>query len=123
MSAATWVGVAMLGGVGAVLRLLVSSRLNKGRSAADWPIGTLFVNLSGAFLLGVLSGLDPRWHAPAVLAVGLLGAYTTFSTWMIEAAGLAESGRRGRAATYLVGSLVLGVGAVWLGHAVGAALA
>lgn len=119
MNLTTWLGIAVLGGVGAVLRLLISGRLNRGRTAVDWPLGTLAVNLSGAFLLGLLSGTGQPWQVPAVIGVGLLGGYTTFSTWMIEAAGLADTGHRSRAALYIATSLLLGLGAVWLGHAIG----
>lgn len=122
MSAAAWLGIAILGGCGAVARLLVSSWLNRGRTAADWPLGTFVVNLSGALVLGLLSSAGTRWHVPAILALGLLGSYTTFSTWMIETAGLAEAGRRDRAVLYVAASLVLGVTAAWLGHQLGSAL-
>lgn len=122
MSESTWLGIALLGGIGAVLRLLASSWLNRGRSAADLPLGTLVVNLSGAFLLGLLSGTGTGWRAPAVIGLGLLGSYTTFSTWMIEAAGLAETGNRGRAVLYIVASLVFGLLAAWLGHTLTAAM-
>lgn len=122
MSVATWIGIAALGGLGAVMRLVISSWLNRGRTAADLPLGTLVVNLSGAFLLGALSGAGAHWHAPAILSLGLLGAYTTFSTWMIEAAGLAETGRRDRAALYIAASLALGLFAVWLGHSLASAV-
>lgn len=122
MSAATWLGIAFLGGVGAVMRLLVSSWLNRGRTAADWPLGTLIVNLSGAFVLGLLAGSGSGWRTPAIIGLGLLGAYTTFSTWMIEAAALAETGNRERATLYIAASLTLGLFAVWLGHTLASAI-
>lgn len=122
MSATTWLGIALLGGVGAVMRLLVSSLLNRDRTAADWPLGTLVVNLSGASLLGLLSGAGTSWQIPAVIGLGLLGAYTTFSTWMIEAAGLAETGSGRRAALYIAFSLTFGLLAVWFGHTLSSAI-
>lgn len=116
MNAVTWIGIAAFGGLGAVLRLLVSSWLNRGRRAVDWPLGTLAVNLSGAFALGLVSGIGTSWHVPAVIGLGLLGGYTTFSTWMIEAAALTESSRPRRAFLYIAASLILGLVAVLLGH-------
>lgn len=122
MSAATWVGVALLGGLGAVMRLLVSGWLHRGRTIADWPLGTFAVNLSGAFLLGLLSGTGTDWHVPAVIGLGLLGGYTTFSTWMIEAAAIADAGKPRRAGLYITASLTLGLLAALLGRAISGAL-
>lgn len=122
MSAGAWVGIALLGGVGSVLRLLVSAWLNRDRATTDWPLGTFAINLSGAFVLGILSGIGSDWQAPAVLGLGLIGSYTTFSTWMIEAAGLAEAGRRNRAALYIATSLILGLAAIWAGHLISSSL-
>jgi CrcB protein len=119
MSAAAWLGIALLGGVGSVMRLLVAAWLNRDRTTADWPLGTFVINLSGSFVLGILSGVGSDWQVPAVLGLGLIGSYTTFSTWMIETAGLAEAGRRDRAALYIAASLILGLATVWAGHLLG----
>ena len=116
MSLELLVAVGLLGGAGAVARFVlddaVSSRLN-----GDFPSGTLAVNLSGSLLLGVLAGAGLDREADQLLAVGLLGSYTTFSTWMLESHRLGEDGRLLLAAANLAGSLVLGVLAVWAGRA------
>ena len=121
MSWAVWLGVAVLGGVGALARfgltLVVADRFHP-----HLPVGTLAVNLSGAFLLGLLAGAAVEGDARLLLGVGLLGAYTTFSTWMVETQRIDEAGRRQIAATNLVLSIVLGLAAVALGHAIGAQL-
>jgi CrcB protein len=121
MSWAVWLGVAVLGGLGALARfgltLLVADRLHP-----HLPVGTLAVNLSGAFLLGLLAGAAVEGDARLLLGVGLLGAYTTFSTWMVETQRIGEAGRRRIAVTNLVLSIVLGLAAVALGHAIGAQL-
>lgn len=122
MSVLAWVGLGLAGGVGAVARALltqaVTARVGRRPSL---PYGTLAVNLSGAFALGLVaaSGLDG--DALRIVATGLLGAFTTFSTWMLEtertAAGAAEAGgSRGRAALNVVVSLAAGLLAVWLGR-------
>lgn len=118
MSWTVWVGVAVLGGCGALARfgltLLVADRLHP-----HLPVGTLAVNLSGAFLLGLLAGAAVEGDARLLLGAGLLGAYTTFSTWMIETQRIEEAGKRRIAATNLVLSIILGIAAVALGHALG----
>ena len=92
-----WVGLALAGGLGAVARFVISRRL-------PVPYGTLGVNLSGSFVLGLIS---PNF----VLGTGFIGAYTTFSTWMLESSQLS----RRAAVLNLVGSLGLGLAAARLG--------
>lgn len=128
MSAAMLLAVGLLGGAGSVARFLldraVSDRAAGAGDAARpaFPAGTLAVNLSGALLLGVLVGLEPGGDALRLLGAGLLAAYTTFSTWMLETARLAAGGRPRAAAANIAISLVLGLLAVWLGRALGRAL-
>ena len=102
-----WLGLAMAGGLGAVARFLVDGAVSD-RLGRALPLGTLAVNLSGAFALGVLSG-------NFVVGTGFVGAYTTFSTWMLETQRLAEDGRSAAALANVFGSLVLGLGAAALG--------
>ena len=121
MSWAAWSGVAVLGGFGALARfgltLLVTDRLHP-----HLPEGTLIVNVSGAFLLGLLAGIAINGEARLVLGAGLLGSYTTFSTWMVETQRIEEAGRGRIAVANVVLSVVLGLGAAALGHALGAQL-
>jgi CrcB protein len=121
MSWPVWVGVAMLGGFGALARfgltLLVADRFHP-----HLPVGTLAVNVSGAFLLGLMAGAAVEGDARLLLGAGALGSYTTFSTWMVETHRIGEAGRRRIAATNLVLSIVLGLAAAALGHAIGAKL-
>jgi CrcB protein len=121
VSWAAWVGVAVVGGFGALARfgltLLVADRFHP-----HLPVGTLAVNLSGAFLLGLLAGAAVEGDARLIFGAGLLGAYTTFSTWMVETGELRERGDLGAAALNVGGSLALGLAAVALGWAVGTTL-
>jgi CrcB protein len=109
VSAAAWLGVAALGGIGAVLRYVVDAAITM-RTSRVLPWGIFAVNLSGAFAIGLLDGRAP------VVALGLLGAYTTFSTWMLQLRVLQRDGRRRTAITYAVAGLLLGLLAVWLGR-------
>jgi fluoride exporter len=121
LSVAVWIGVAVLGGCGALARfgltLLVADRFHP-----HLPLGTLAVNLSGAFLLGLLVGVSPGGDVRLLLGAGALGSYTTFSTLMLETQRLEEAGRRQPAITNLLLSLGLGLGAVALGRWFGSQL-
>lgn len=121
MSWAVWVGVAFLGGCGALARfgltLFVTDRLRP-----HFPLGTLAVNLSGAFLLGFLAGASLDGDGRLLLGAGAIGAYTTFSTWMLETQRLGEAGRQRLAVANVLLSIVLGLGAVALGRALGGLL-
>src|SRR5439155_4055304 len=78
-----WIGVALLGGAGAVGRLVLDAAVSE-RAGDAFPWGTLVVNLSGAFALGLLAGADVAGDALLLAGTALLGSYTTFSTWMLE---------------------------------------
>jgi CrcB protein len=113
--------IAIVGGLGAIARFLldgtVASRLGRA-----FPFGTLAVNLTGAFALGALYGAAVGGDALRLAGVGFLGAYTTFSTWALEAHRLGEDGRTRLGLANLVVSLALGVACAWLGRELGAAL-
>lgn len=121
MSAAVLVGVGLLGGFGAVARFLLDGAV-AGRVGRIFPWGTLMVNLSGAFLLGVLVGSASSDDAVHLIGTGLLGAFTTFSTWAFESHRLGEDGQLRLGVANLVLSLLLGVAAASLGRLLGGAL-
>ena len=119
MSPWTWLGVALLGGVGANLRFLVVS-LVAALSGGDLPVGVLVVNVSGSLLLGLLAGAAAGGDLLVLCGAAALGSYTTFSTWAFETQRLAEDSRGGAALANAVVSLALGFGAVALGRTLGA---
>ncbi|WP_249010837.1 fluoride efflux transporter CrcB [Conexibacter sp. DBS9H8] len=121
MSALTWIGVACLGGIGAVARFLIDTWISR-RSGGRFPYGTFVINISGAFTLGLLTGLALGGDALLLAGTATVGAYTTFSTWMLETHRLAEGAEFSRALANLTVSLGVGFGAVALGHLIGAAL-
>ena len=105
--------------LGANLRFIVGTWAAE-RFGVDFPYGTLIVNVSGAFAVGVVLafmgerlGLSPLWRL--FFVTGFLGGYTTFSSYAWEALVLAEGGAWVRAAVYVVGSNVVGFIGVWLG--------
>lgn len=108
-------GVGALGGLGALARFLIGGFI-VARRERPFPLGTLVVNLSGAFALGLLLASEVSGDTYRLLGTGLLGAYTTFSTWMYQSHHLAGEGRRGLAALNVAGSLALGLLAAWAGR-------
>jgi CrcB protein len=121
VSWAVWIGVALLGGCGALARfgltLLVADRLHP-----HLPLGTMAVNVSGAFLLGLMVGTGLEGDARLLLGAGALGSYTTFSTWMLETQRVGEAGKGRLAVANVLLSIALGLAAVYLGRLLGTGL-
>ncbi len=111
--------IAAGGAVGAVMRFLTQATVYElvGRT---FPYGTLTVNVVGSFLMGALSiflvekfNLGAEWHL--AILVGVLGSFTTFSTFSIETLVLFEQGDMLKAMTNILLSVVLCISAVWAG--------
>jgi CrcB protein len=115
------IGVALLGGAGAIARFLLDAAVST-RAGRAFPWGTLAVNLSGAFLLGVVAGAALSGDALRLAGTGLLAAFTTFSTWAFEAHRQAEDGNLRGAGLNLVAGVALGLACVWAGRELGMAL-
>lgn len=112
--------VAMGGAVGAVGRFLVMNAV--GQLGHGFPWGTFTVNLVGSFVLGALIEISAlHWSPPleirAFLVVGMLGAFTTFSTFSLDSYTLIDRGQIGAAALYIGGSVVLCIFGFWAGIA------
>jgi CrcB protein len=118
---AGWLGVGVLAALGAVLRFAFGGAIQRRMSVA-FPFGTLAINTSGAFALGVLAGAGASGWSLRLAGAALLGSYTTFSTWLVESAALVDEGDAGRAVLNIVGSVLLGLGAVAAGWALGGVL-
>lgn len=109
------VGVA--GFVGAITRVLVATLF--GRLNIRFPLGTMFINISGSLFLGwFLTYVGTRQVSDTTrlaIGAGFVGAYTTFSTFMYESSRLTDEGAGMEAIINLLGSLILGILAVRLG--------
>jgi fluoride exporter len=118
---ARWAGlvaIAVGGASGAAMRFGLSEAFPT--DPGTFPTTTLIENVIGCFLLGaVLTLLLERWrpirYARPFLTIGLLGAFTTFSTFAVETDQLLDGGHRGLALAYVVASVLGGVGATFVG--------
>lgn len=117
---AFWIFVG--GGLGSLARWGASGFIAR-HWGENFPVGTLVVNITGSLLIGflaTLTGPDGRWLAPPSLRIflmlGVLGGYTTFSSFSLQTLTLAQDGQWFRAALNAILSLVLCLAAVWLGH-------
>lgn len=118
----TWVGVALAGSFGAVARY-GTDRAVQHRWPGTFPLGTFVVNVTGCLALGVVAGLLDAGRVGGdtadVVGSGLLGAFTTFSTFGYETVRLVEHDRPAVAARNVVASLVMGLIAAAVGLAIG----
>ncbi len=110
--------IALGGAAGALLRYGVSAWVTSPRGG--FPLATLLANISGAFLLGVASLLLVRLEVSTALrlglTVGVLGAYTTFSTFSVETLDLLNDGEWRTAALYVAASVAGALAAAWAGQ-------
>ena len=109
------------GFIGSVLRYLVSGYVQQWTKSIGFPYGTLAVNLIGCFVVGFLAQLaETRGvftaESRAFAFIGILGGFTTFSSFGNETMNLLRDGENFLAATNIVAQLVPGLGAVWLGR-------
>jgi CrcB protein len=121
MTVLVWIGVVLVGGAGSVLRFVLDGAI-ASRTGRPFPYGTLVVNLTGAILLGLLSGLALNHETALLAGTAAVGSYTTFSTWMFESQRLAEDRQMWSLAANVLVSLVAGILAAALGQLLGSEL-
>jgi CrcB protein len=121
MSAAfTAVLICVAGGVGAALRLILDGAI-RARTTSSYPVGTTVINVTGSFLLGLITGLATGQLLPLqwqlMIGTGFLGGYTTFSTASFETVRLIEDRRYVAAALNGLGMLLICTAAAAIGFA------
>ena len=116
----SYLWVALGSALGGVLRFwlaaIVATRLGQAH------LGTVFVNVSGSFVIGFLAALGPMPFTRQLFLIGVLGGYTTFSTFSLQTLELAHEGRWTTAGSNVALSVFLSLAAVWLGHLCGSFL-
>ena len=106
------------GGLGALARYYIAALVQPAGSAFNW--GIFVVNITGGLLMGLIVEasalkLNLAPDLRAFLTVGILGGYTTFSTFSLDSALLLQKGQYGLAAAYMIGSVVLSIAALFAG--------
>lgn len=100
--------IAVGGSLGSLSRFLVSKSIAEKYCGA-YPLGTFTINLAGAFLLGVVTAFHVTLYLYTFIAIGFLGSFTTFSTFMFESLNLFQSGEKKNSVLYLIVSMGLGI--------------
>ncbi len=103
--------------LGGVLRFWLAAQMGEKLGAVH--LGTVFVNVTGSFIIGFLAALGPLPFTRQLFMIGLLGGYTTFSSFSLQTLELAHEGRWATAGANVALSVVLSLAAVWLGHVCG----
>ena len=122
----TWIAIALGGALGSVARHGVNHVVHARWLTTRFPAGTVVVNLTGCFVIGLLAGLIAtdrmllRAHWREFVFVGLLGGFTTFSTFGIDTFLLARTHSAGHAAVNVIVQVAGGLFAVWVGYQLGA---
>jgi CrcB protein len=121
----TWLAVAVGGAVGSIARHAVNHVVHGRSSTTAFPLATVLVNVSGCFVIGLLAGLLAserialRFYWREFVFVGLLGGFTTFSTFGLDTFALAKSHAPVQAAINVIVQLFGGLLAVWAGYQLG----
>jgi len=121
-----WIAVAIGGALGSVARHAVNHLVHARWLTTRFPIGTVVVNLVGCFLIGFLAGLlasnrmTLRFHWREFVFVGVLGGFTTFSTFGLDTYVLANTHSSAAAVVNVAVQMFGGLAAVWIGYAIGA---
>ncbi len=114
--------IATCGAIGAIGRYgvvsLASTLLGHG-----FPYGTLIVNIAGSFILGAIIEISALVWSPspevrAMIVIGILGSFTTFSAFSLEVVSMLTRGENAQAMLYVTASIVAGIGALWAGMAI-----
>lgn len=108
----------LLVGIGGIFGSLTRFSLGKfisNRCKSSFPLGTAFINITGAILLGIISSINANKNLYLLFGDGFLGAYTTFSTFMYEGFNLFHENNKLNGFVYILSSIILGI----IGYSIG----
>ena len=120
-----WIAVAVGGAIGSVARHAVNHLVHAYLLTSRFPVGTAVINVTGCFVIGLLTGLIAsnrlafRFYWREFVFVGVLGGYTTFSTFGLDTHMLIQTHSSRAALAYVAANMIGGLVAVWLGYAIG----
>jgi fluoride exporter len=120
-----WIAVAVGGALGSVARHAVNHIVHTYWLTTRFPIGTAVINVTGCFVIGLLTGLIAsnrlvlRFYWREFVFVGVLGGYTTFSTFGLDTHTLLQTDSSHAAVAYVAANMIGGLAAVWFGYALG----
>lgn len=103
------------GAAGSITRYVLGKIISQ-KAKGSFPLGTFLINISGAFLLGILNALNPDKNLNLLAAEGFLGGYTTFSTFMYEGFSLISGKKRINALIYITCTIITGMASFVLGR-------
>ena len=123
-----WLLVGLGGAIGSMARHGLNGLIHQRMLASTFPFGIFLVNVAGSFIIGTLSGVivSGRWHVTletrTFLIVGVLGGFTTFSSFSLDTLALFRDGHIGQAIANVAGQVGLSLLAVWAGFKLGGRL-
>ncbi len=118
-----WLAIALGGGLGAVARHLLNDLVQRRASGAPFSYGIFLVNVTGCLAIGLFAGalaggrIEASPTVRSFVVVGLLGGYTTFSSFALDSLVLMQAGQSRAALVNVLGQAALGILAVWAGFA------
>ncbi len=122
----SWLLVGLGGAIGSLARYGLTRVISSSQLFETFPAGVFLVNTIGSFVIGVLAGatasdrLTLSYEARALLFAGLLGGFTTFSSFSLDTLTLLRDGHTGQAFVNVVGQVGLGLAGAWVGYRVAA---
>ena len=120
-----WIAIAVGGAIGSIARHAVNHLVHAHWLTTRFPVGTAVINVTGCFVIGLLTGLIAsnrlvlRFYWREFVFVGVLGGYTTFSTFGLDTHTLIQTQSSQAALAYVAANMIGGLVAVWLGYAIG----
>ena len=120
-----WLAVGLGGALGSLARHALTQVIQQRQIAGSFPLGIFLINVLGSAAIGLLAGaiasgrLSMSDEARTFVMVGLLGGFTTFSTFSVQFVLEAEGGRPGVGIAYVLASVLGGIAAAWAGYAIG----
>ena len=121
----TWLLVGLGGALGSMARHLLNHVVHQRNLSSTFPLGIFLINVSGSVVIGVVAGVLAsgrwQWGSPArtFVIVGLLGGFTTFSSFSLDTLALVRDGHAVQAFWNVVGQVGLSLAGVWIGYRLG----